>query len=193
MILQFSCMTRLLTKIERDNSNIPFRLMRTLSLVPFPPSQNPLPDFPTRTLWQIPQSSGRYNCSREQNPLEIEHRWAGVQDQIEAQAIAFWTQRQTYQIMRFACSFGWSVAASWHLQGGQHFTPSCRGRGVLEAKRELNGIGATRKCSHLLVARKDFGATTESVLGKTSARNSPNKACHIIHATDRLSLAPDCK
>ena len=27
----------------------------------------------------------------------------------------WWGIELTYQIMRFACSLGWSVAASWHL------------------------------------------------------------------------------
>lgn len=61
-----------------------FRLINTLLRVPFPPSQNPLPAFPMRTARQTPQFSGRYICSLEQKP----------------------------QIIRFACSFGWSVSAS---------------------------------------------------------------------------------
>ena len=51
-----------LVNTHRNTENIlaiPLRLMRTLSLVPFPPSQNPLPALPTSTEWQTPQSSGR--------------------------------------------------------------------------------------------------------------------------------------
>nr|POE49077.1 hypothetical protein CFP56_32228 [Quercus suber] len=38
---------------------VPFLLILLGSRVPFPPSQKPLPRFPTRTAWQMPQSSGR--------------------------------------------------------------------------------------------------------------------------------------
>lgn len=48
---------------------IPFRLIRARFLVPFPPSQNPLPALPTSTALQVPQFSGLKCCSREQNPL----------------------------------------------------------------------------------------------------------------------------
>lgn len=45
------------------------RLISARFLVPFPPSQNPLPAFPMRVARQIPQFSGLYICSREQKPL----------------------------------------------------------------------------------------------------------------------------
>ena len=48
---------------------LPFRLIFALSLVPWPPSQKPVYFFPMRMALHIPQSSGRYRCSREQYPL----------------------------------------------------------------------------------------------------------------------------
>ena len=43
--------------------------IRDLSLVPFPPSQKPVPFLLTSEEWQMLQSEGRYACSREQWPL----------------------------------------------------------------------------------------------------------------------------
>lgn len=53
-----------------------------------------------------------------------------------------------YQIMRFACSLGWSVAASWHLWNRL----VCVWDG---------GVGL--RVVVILVARKDLGAAAESV------------------------------
>lgn len=44
---------------KKGDSTLPFLDILVLSLVPFPPSQNPVPFFPIRTEWQIRQSSGR--------------------------------------------------------------------------------------------------------------------------------------
>jgi len=47
------------TREKTRKQNAPFLDIRTLSLVPFPPSQNPEPAFPVRAEWQMAQSSGR--------------------------------------------------------------------------------------------------------------------------------------
>ena len=44
---------------ETKDANAPFLDIRTLSLVPLPPSQKPEPAFPVRGEWQMAQSSGR--------------------------------------------------------------------------------------------------------------------------------------
>jgi hypothetical protein len=46
-------------KGSRTPLRLPFLDMRVLSLVPLPPSQNPVPRFAISEAWQTPQSSGR--------------------------------------------------------------------------------------------------------------------------------------
>jgi hypothetical protein len=88
LILPRICSAVNLPPTKREARDKPLRDMRTLSLVPFPPSQNPVPRRATSDAWHAPQSSGRKFCSREQYP----------------------------QIIRFAFSLGWSLTASWHLR-----------------------------------------------------------------------------
>lgn len=46
--------------------------------------------------------------------------------------------RQAYQIIRFACSFGWSLSRSWHLDGTTNQAAGSIGRNEAGMRRVKN-------------------------------------------------------